>query len=263
MPIEDRGFQFADGVYEVVATYDGRPYAMTPHLQRLERSLAALRIKMDIREYGLEEVVEEGLRRSGFSDAMVYIQITRGVAPRHHEFPNESVEPTVVVTVKKFTHLPADVYEKGVKVISVADLRWKRCDIKSVSLLANVLVKQQAREAGAYESILVDEDGRVTEESSTSVFCVRDGVLKVPPSGPHILPSITRAVLLEVAGQVGIPVAEDFYSLEELRHADEVLLAGTTAEALGVVQVDEAVVGTGVPGPVTRNLREEFRKTLK
>ena len=263
VPIEDRGFQFADGVYEVVATYDGRPYAMLAHMQRLERSLAELRIELDIRDYGLEAVIEEGMRRSGYADAMVYVQITRGVAPRHHEFPSQPVKPTVVVTVKEFAHLPNEVYEVGVEVISCPDLRWKRCDIKSVSLLANVLAKQQANEAGAHEAILVDEAGRVTEGSSTSVFCVRDGVLMVPPSGPHILPSITRAVLLEVAGTAGINVAEGFFSLDKLKSAEEVLLAGTTAEALGVVKVDTTVIGAGKPGPVTRSLREEFRKTVK
>ena len=263
VPIEDRGFQFADGVYEVVATYAGRPYAMAPHLQRLERSLAELRIDFDIRACGLEEVVQEAIRRSGYADALVYIQITRGVAPRHHEFPTQPIEPTVVVTVKQFQHLPDEVYERGVRVISVPDLRWKRCDIKSVSLLANVLAKQAAREAGAYEAILVDESGQVTEGSSTSAFCVRSGALWVPPAGPHILPSITRAVLLDVALQVGIPVVERFCSLEDLKDAEEVLLAGTSAEALGVIQVDEATVGDGAPGPITRSLRQEFRKTLK
>ena len=262
VPIEDRGFQFADGVYEVVATYAGRPYAMAPHLQRLERSLAQLRIDFDI-SAGLEEVVQEAIRRSGYADALVYIQITRGVAPRHHEFPTQPIEPTVVVTVKQLQPLPDDIYQRGVRVISLPDQRWKRCDIKSVSLLANVLAKQAAREAGAYEAILVDEAGQVTEGSSTSVFCVRGGALWVPPAGPHILPSITRAVLLEVVVEVGIPVVERFCSLEDLKGAEEVLLAGTSAEALGVVQVDEAIIGDGAPGPITRRLRQEFRKTLQ
>ena len=263
VPIEDRGLQFADGVYEVVATYGGQPYAMPAHLQRLERSLAELRIELDIRNYSLEGVIAEAIRRSGYADAMVYIQITRGVASRHHEFPHPPVTPTVIVTVKALEHIPSEIYEAGVEVISYPDLRWKRCDIKSISLLANVLAKQQAKQAGAYEAILVDEEGRVTEGSSTSVFCVRDGVLKVPPSGPHILPSITRAVLLDVAGQTGISVAEGFYGLEDLKSSDEVMLAGTTAEALGVIQVDDVVVGSGRPGPVTQSLREEFRKTIK
>lgn len=258
VPVEDRGFLFADGVYEVVATYGGKPFALEPHLKRLERSLRELRIGLDIRACGLEERLAEGIRRGGFAETLVYIQVTRGVAPRRHEFPKSEVEPTLVMTFKECYRLPAELFENGAKVISRPDLRWQRCDIKSIALLPNILAKQEAKEAGAFEALLVDGQGRVTEGSSTSAFRVADGVLWTAPEGPHILPSITRGILLDLARRVGIPVREEFSSLGEFLQADEVLLAGTTTEALGVVQIDQQQIGDGKPGPVTRRLRQVF-----
>ena len=263
IPIEDRGFQFADGVYEVIATYKGEPYALGEHLDRLERSLRELHVKMDIRDYGLEGLIAEGICRSGFSESLVYIQITRGVAPRHHEFPGPEIKPTVVMTIKELHRLPSSRYDEGVRVISKPDFRWKRCDIKSVSLLANILAKQQAIEAGAFEAFLFDEQGRITEGSSTSAFCIRAGTLWATPSGPHILPSITRGILLDLARRIQLPVREEFCSLEDYFAADEVLLAGTSAEAIGVVQIDDVVIGEGVPGPNTVRLRNAFLHTVE
>ena len=256
--IEDRGFQFADGVYEVIATYEARPFALEEHFQRLERSLQALGIELDIRAYGLENIVEQGIQRSGYAESLIYIQVTRGVAPRRHEFPDEPVAPTVVMTVKEMHRPPANLYEQGVRVVTGPDLRWKRCDIKSISLLANILSTQQAKDAGAFEMLLVDEQGRVTEGSHTSSFRVRDGVLWTTPPGPHILPGITRSLLLEQARDLRIEVREEFSSLDEYLEADEVFIAGTSLEALAVVQIDQATIGTGAPGPVTNRLRQTF-----
>lgn len=256
--VEDRGFQFADGVYEVLASYGGRPFAQEPHLRRLEHSLKALRIDLDIRAYGLDGMVREGMARSGFAETMVYIQITRGRAPRHHEFPAAGTQPTVVITIKELRRPAAEWYEKGVKVVSAPDLRWKRCDIKSTSLLANILAKQQAAEAGAFEALLVDGESRVTEGSSTSAFCVRQGVLWTAPAGPHILPSITRGIVLELAQGLKLPVCEEFSTLEQFLQAEEVFLAGTTTEAMPVVRIDDHQVADGNPGPLTCRLRAAF-----
>lgn len=256
--VEDRGFQFADGVYEVLASYGGRPFAVEPHFRRLEHSLKALRIDLDICACGLEGIVREGIARSGFAETLVYIQITRGAAPRHHEFPAAGTRPTLVITVKELRRPAAELYERGVKVISTPDLRWKRCDVKSTSLLANILAKQQAAEAGAFEALLVDGQGRVTEGSSTSAFCVREGSLWTAPAGPHILPSITRGILLELARELKLPVREEFSTLEQFLQAEEVFLAGTTTEAMPVVRIDEHTVGDGRPGPVARQLRQAF-----
>jgi D-alanine transaminase len=260
--VEDRGFQFADGVYEVIGTYGGKPYAMAAHLQRLERCLLELRLPLDIGTYRLREKIEEGIQRCGYAEALVYVQVTRGVAPRRHEFPLQLPQPTVVMTFKELIRLPVELYEQGVAVISTADLRWKRCDIKSIALLANILAKQEASEKGAFEALLVNEAGNVTEGSSTSAFCVRDGQLWTSPEGPHILPSITRGVLLDLARQAQVPIRETFSSLDDFLAAEEVFLGGTTTEAISVVEIDGKRVGDGKPGPIASQLRAAFLREV-
>jgi D-alanine transaminase len=259
--IEDRGFQFADGVYEVVSTYGGRPYAMAAHMERLQRSLHELRIDFDVS--GLPAVVEQGIERAGFDEALVYIQITRGTAPRRHEFPERPPDPTVVMTVKQLQRPDPKLHETGVSVITTPDLRWKRCDIKSIALLPNILAKQLAHEAGAYEALLVDDGERVTEGSSTSSFRVAGGVVFTSPPGPHILPSITRGVLIDLIQKLGTELREEFSTVEQYRTADEVFLAGTTTEAMPVVRVDDKQIGDGTPGPVTRRIREAFVTSVR
>lgn len=259
--IEDRGFQFADGVYEVVSTYGGRPYAMEAHMERLQRSLREIRIDYDVS--GLPAIVQEGIERSGFDEALVYLQVTRGVAPRHHEFPATQPQPTVVMTVKQLHRPDPRLHDTGVSVITSPDLRWKRCDIKSIALLPNILAKQQAHEAGAYEALLVNDDGHVTEGSSTSSFRVSGGVVYTSPGGPHILPSITRGVLLELIAGLDIELREVFSTVEDYTGADEVFLAGTTTEAMPVVRVDDVTIGDGTPGPVTRRIRSAFVESVR
>ena len=254
--IEDRGFQFADGVYEVGSTYGGRPYAMGAHMERLQRSLHEIRIEFDVS--GLPAVVQQGIERAGFDEALVYLQITRGAAPRHHEFPERSPQPTVVMTVKQLYRPDPTLHERGVSVITTPDLRWKRCDIKSIALLPNILAKQLAHEAGAYEAILVDDGERVTEGSSTSSFRVTGGVVFTSPAGAHILLSITRGVLIDLIHGLGIELLEEFSTVEQYRTADEVFLAGTTTEAMPVIRVDDMQIGDGTPGPITRRIREAF-----
>ena len=261
--VEDRGYQFADGVYEVVATYGGCPYALEPHLARLQGNLEALHLPLDICEYGLRAKLMEGIERSGFGETLVYIQVTRGVAPRRHDFPAVSVTPTVVMTFKELHRLPQDLYDRGVEVISTEDLRWKRCDIKSIALLPNILAKQAAAQAGAFEALLVDAEGRVTEGASTSAFCIQAGRLYTAPIGPHILPSITRGILLDLARKLGLPIDEEFCMLEQFKAADEVFLAGTTTEAMPVVQIDDAIIGDGAPRPITRQIRAAFLESLE
>ena len=261
--VEDRGYQFADGVYEVVATYGGCPYALEPHLARLQGNLEALHLPLDVRDYGLRAKLMEGIERSGFGETLVYIQVTRGVAPRRHEFPAVSVTPTVVMTFKELHRLPRDLYDRGVEVISTADLRWKRCDIKSIALLPNILAKQAAAQAGAFEALLVDAEGRVTEGASTTAFCIQAGRLYTAPIGPHILPSITRGILLDLARKLGLPIDEEFCMLEQFKAADEVFLAGTTTEAMPVVQIDDAIIGDGAPRPITRQIRAAFLESLE
>jgi D-alanine transaminase len=263
--IDDRGYQFADGVYEVIGTYGGRPYAMEEHLQRLERSLRELYIDVDIRENGLdlERLMAEGMEQSGFEETFIYIQITRGVAPRNHGLPNPPPPPTVVMTFKESWRQSPERYEIGTKVITTPDLRWKRCDIKSISLLGNILAKAEAHRAGVSEALLIDDQGRITEGSSTSAFCMIDGEIRTAPTGPHILTSITRNILLDLIRELAIPVREEFFTREELLAADEVFIAGTTLEAMPVVEVDGKTVGDGKPGPLTRRVREAFLKSVE
>ena len=260
--VEDRGYQFADGVYEVVGTYGGCPYALEPHLVRLQGNLAALHLPLDIRKYGLRAKLMEGIERSGFGETLVYIQVTRGVAPRQHEFPAVPVAPTVVMTFKELRRLPRDLYDRGVEIISTEDLRWKRCDIKSIALLPNILAKQAATQAGVFEALLVDAEGRITEGASTTAFCIQAGRLYTAPIGPHILPSITRGILLDLARELGILIDEEFCTLDQFKEADEVFIAGTTLEAMPVVQIDDAVIGDGTPGPITQQIRAAFMESL-
>jgi D-alanine transaminase len=250
--VEDRGLQFADGVYEVVKVVRGRPVDLERHLDRLERSLSALRIRPPMSRAALKVVIGEALRRNGLREAVAYIQVDRGRAPRNHLFPKTAVRPTLVLTVRRVTYpRPAEI-EEGVGVITLPDERWARCDVKSVSLLPNVLAKQQAAEAGCREAWLVDGEGLVTEGSSSNAYIVdREGRLVTRPLGPEILGGITREVVLELARAQGIPVVERPFSVAEARAAREAFLTSTTSLVLPVTSIDGRPVANGRPGSVT------------
>ena len=255
---DDRGFLLADGVYEVARSYNGSLFAWDRHLRRLTRSLKELRIPHPRVDF--EAICHTLLKRNNLDagDAIVYLQITRGVAPRVHAFPKGDVQPTVYGFAGTVNIDPAQ-WNTGVRVITAPDLRWARCDIKSVSLLANVLAQQRAQEAGAEEAILI-RDGVVTEGAHTSVCAIFDGVLHTHPDSPHILPGITREIVLELCAELGIPVRM-FPILEyRLRNVDELMILGTGSEVMPVVQVDGWNVGNGTPGPVTRRLQEAYQK---
>lgn len=252
VPIEDRGFQFGDGVYEVIRTYRGEPFEVEAHLDRLDRSAQALSIAQPYGRSQWREWIREGVGLAGFAESKVYIQITRGVSPRDHAFP-ANVPPTVVMTVRELTGLPQLLRESGVTAKTCEDLRWGRCDIKSLNLLANVLAKEDAKRAGVFEALLV-KDGVVTEGSVSNVMTVQAGTIVTAPEGPRILSGVTRSVVLNLARQAGLPVREAFLEVEALYRADEVFLTGTTVEVLGVTHIDGRQIGTGRPGPVTQAL---------
>lgn len=252
VPIEDRGFQFGDGVYEVVRTYRGTPFELEAHLDRLDRSAKELRLSQPYSRAQWIAAVEEGLSRARHREAKVYIQLTRGVAPRDHAFPAHTT-PTIVMTIRELTPLAEQVRTQGVTACTCEDLRWGRCDIKSVNLLANVLAREEAKSAGVFEAILV-KDGKVTEGSVSNVMAVRNGVVATAPEGPRILSGVTRTVVLGLAKKAGIPVEERFLFLDELYRADEIFLTGTTVEVLGVVRVDGRTIGSGRPGAITARL---------
>ncbi len=253
--IEDRGFQFADGVYEVVYMHGGRLIDQALHLARLDRSLRELAIPRPVSDAVLLVILREVARRNRLRGGLLYIQVSRGTAPRAHAFPAPGTPPTLVVTMRRGAPFPASLATWQGAAITVPDKRWARCDIKSTSLLPNVLAKQRAVEAGAVEAILVGADGLVTEGSSTSVFIVdAEGVLRTRPLSHAILPGCTRAALLgELAGS-GLEVREEAFTLEELRHAREVFITAATTFVKPIVKLDGAPVGDGTPGPVARQL---------
>jgi len=250
--VEDRGFQFGDGVYEVIRTYRGQPFELEAHLARLERSAKALELPQPYSHSQWTHYVLEGIKRAAYPEAKIYLQITRGPAPRDHAFP-ENATTTVVMTIREFHALNEEIKGIGVSAIVIDDIRWGRCDIKSVNLLANVLARQQAKQAGVFETILV-KDGHVTEGAVSNVMAVKGGAVVTAPEGPLILSGVTRAVVLELARKDGIPVQERAIPQADLFSVDEVLLTGTTVEVVGVVKVDGKAIGTGRPGPITQRL---------
>jgi len=258
---DDRGFLFADGAYEVIRAYEGNLFKLTAHLQRLENSLNGLRITApDTKE--LQDVAVQLIESNDLAsgDAALYIQVTRGVAPRTHAFPPGDIPPTVYMSAWPF-HAAPERLEHGVRVILVPDIRWSRCDIKSVALLPNVLASQQAKESDAYEAIFV-RDGIVTEGSHANFAAVFDGQLVTHPKTNHILPGITRQVVLELCEELDLPYRESPISETELRGAHELMLLGTTTEVMPVVQVDDWPVADGQPGPATRTLQQAFRQLV-
>jgi D-alanine transaminase len=253
VPIEDRGYQFADGVYEVVKVLDGAPRDLGRHLARLDRSLAALQIRPPMARGALVQVLKETLRQNGLGTALLYIQVSRGAAPRNHVFPKGS-RPSLVVTVRRPSFPSAHERTHGVKVITLPDLRWGRCDIKSISLLANVLARQQAAAAGCREAWLCERDGTVTEGSASNAYIVDQGRLVTHPLSERILGGVTRSVILELARADGMEVDERPFSLEEARAAPEAALSSTSSLLLPVVAIDGHPVGDGRPGPAVRRL---------
>ena len=253
----DRGFLFGDGIYEVLRIYGGRPFLCAEHMRRLRRSIGEVRIACDADR--LERRMHETLDAAGVQEGLVYIQVTRGAARRTHRFPDPPVAPNELIYVEE---IPGDPYarwrESGAAVVSLPDLRWKRCDIKSVNLLANCMAAQAAAEADCVEAMLVAADGTITEGSHTSIFAVQHGRILATPLGPHILPGITRGLVVRLAEQAGIAIAEARVRRDQLASVDEMFLTGTTSEVLPITRVDGEAIGDGRPGPVTRRLYQTY-----
>ena len=261
--IEDRGYQFADGVYEVVCIWNGVPADHKGHLVRLNRSLNELKIRSPMSDAALTSVIQEVVRRNRVVKGTVYIQINRGVAHRLHTFPGANVKPSIVVTAKHGAGPPESVAQAGVKLITQPDQRWGRCDIKSVGLLPNALAKQAAYEAKAFEALLYKPDGTVTEASASNAWLVTpDKVLVTHPLSNEILGGITRATVIKIAKAAGYKVQERAFSLNETKKAKEVFLTGTTTFVMPVVQIDDRPVANGAPGTVALDLRQRYRAFL-
>lgn len=256
--VDDRGFLFADGIYEVTPAYSGAFFRIERHLARMRKGLAALRIDFDPAQ--MADVHTRLLAANGLEDApiaIVYVQVTRGVAPRSHVFPTTPVEPTVYAFAKEFKRPARDVWEQGFQATSVPDRRWARADLKTVGLLPNLLALQDAMEDGSTDALLV-KDGVAIEGAHSNFFAVLDGVVTTHPATNQILHGITREYVLELARGLGLPAEERPIQVEELASADEAFFTGTTTEVRPVVRIDRRLVGDGRVGPVARRLMDAY-----
>jgi len=260
----DRGFIFGDGIYEVVPIYSGKPFRMKEHLDRLERSLAKIEIESPFSRKEWESLVEEIIKRAAIEGpcSMVYIQVTRGVAKRDHAFPSPKVPPTVFAMVSPMAPPTQQQRQEGLKVISIDDERWLHCDIKSVSLLGNVLAKQAAVNAGVDE-VVQFRDGNMTEGASCNIWVVKDGKVIAPPKDNLVLEGIRYGLIQELCEELGIELVLRKVAKEEVAAADELLLTSATKEVLPVVIFDGKPVGSGVPGPVYGRLRKAYDGRIK
>jgi D-alanine transaminase len=267
MPLEavrisalDRGFLLGDAIYEVLRVYGGKPWLEEGHFERLKRSLREVRIEgVDL--HRLRQRMHQTLAASSFLEATLYIQITRGSAPRSHVFPAQAT-PLELLYVQAFADPYQEGRRSGIRAITHADLRWERCDIKSTNLLANVLAAQAAKEAGCKEALLFLPDGTLTEGTHTSLFGVQKGYLITAPNSPAILPGITRSLILQLAHNLNVPVLEKNLRRQKLGDIDELFLSGTTSEVLPIVEVDGKEIGKGTPGKVTRRLQKAYQEEV-
>ncbi|PRR97615.1 D-amino-acid transaminase [Bacillus atrophaeus] len=258
--IEDRGYQFGDGIYEVIRVYEGVLYGLREHAERFFRSAAEIGIDLPFSIEDLEWKLEKLVQENGVESGGVYIQTTRGVAPRKHQYEAGLAPQTTAYTfpVKK----PENEQAHGVSAITDKDLRWLRCDIKSLNLLYNVMIKQKAYETGAYEAVLI-RDGIVTEGTSSNVYAVKDGVVRTHPANQLILNGITRMNILELIQKNGWKLEEEPVTEEELRQAEEIFISSTTSEVIPVVTLDGEAVGSGAPGPLTKQLQAAFQESIQ
>ena len=257
----DRGFVFADGVYEVIPAYGGRPFRLPQHLARLDNSLAGIRLSNPLTARDWQTVFTRLVEAGGGGDQSVYLQVTRGPAERDHAFPKQ-ITPTVFAYSQPLKYPEPAQLATGVAAITVPDIRWLRCDIKAIALLPNVLMRQQATEQGAAEAILL-RDGLMTEGSASNIFLVLEGVLVTPPKGPFILPGVTRDLALELARAHGLACEERAVSESELRSAEELMLSSSTKELLPITRLDGKPVGSGKPGPLHARLHTHYQEYIR
>ncbi|WP_050180385.1 D-amino-acid transaminase [Domibacillus robiginosus] len=259
LPIDERGHQFGDGVYEYIRVYGGRPFMMKEHLDRFFRSAEAIKLNLDQSREDIEAITKDLIERSGLADCDIYMQATRGIAPRNHLFPN--VPASISMTVKPFRMMDETLREEGAGIKLMPDERWQNCWIKTLNLLPNLLAKQEAFEAGAFEAVLV-RDNVVTEGSSSNLFLVKDGKLITPPATKHILHGITRMAVIDIAAELDIPVEEKAFSPDAVFEADEVFLTSTGIEIVPVTSVDRQTISDGKPGEITKKIYEAFMKRV-
>ena len=261
----DRGFIFGDGVYEVIPVYSKRLFRLDEHLERLQKSLDAVRITNPYPESEWKKFLSQIVMKHAEEDQSIYLQITRGVAPRDHAFP-KGVKPTVFMMSTPLKVTDQATFEKGIAAITLDDIRWLHCNVKAIALLPNILMRQTAIDEGAQEAILV-RDGEVTEGAASNVFIVRNGVIKTPPKSARLLPGVTRDLVVELAQKQGLLCEESNFSRPELQAADEIWMTSSTKEILPIVEVDGLKIGDGKPGPmqakmsaIYQDYKDSFRK---
>ena len=263
VPVLDRGFIFGDGVYELVPVYSRVPFRLDEHLARLERSLAAVRIRNPYSRAEWRDIVLQLVAKQPFEDQGIYFQVTRGVAKRDHAFPKD-VAPTVFMMSNPLVNPPQEIVERGAPAVTAVDDRWHRCDIKSISLIGNCLLRQVSADAGAAETILF-RDGILTEASASNVFAVKQGVILSPPKSKLILPGITYDVVVELAQAAELPLQFRDLTEAEVRAADELWVTSSSKEVLAIVTLDGKRIGEGRPGPMFRRmygLYQEFKQKV-
>lgn len=257
VPVMDRGFLFGDSVYEVIPVYARQPFRLDEHLARLARSLAALDIPEPMSGQEWKTVFRELLNRCGSDDALIYAQVTRGVAQVRDHAAAAGLTATVFATAKPFAGMTAEERARGLDAITLEDIRWRRCDIKATTLLANVLARKQASDQGAAEAILI-RDGSVTEGAASNVFAVMNGLIVTPPKTSDILAGITRGVILELVAGAGLPYAEARIGEDDLRRADEIWISSSSKEVVPIVRLNSEAVGSGRPGPLWHQVHALF-----
>lgn len=256
---EDRGYQFGDGVYEVIRVYRGKTFAEKAHMDRLKRSLQELRIPFSYSEEDLSKRFQELIEAERVTDGIIYLQVTRGTAPRSHAFP-EKATANLVAYASSYPR-PVEMIEQGGEAVLFEDIRWLRCDIKSLNLLGAVLAKQSAKERGAVEAIQ-HRDQVVTEGSASNVFIIKEGTLYTHPSNHLILNGITRQIVIKLAEELGIPLQEVPFRVDDLLTADEAFITGTTTEVTPIIRVEGKEIGSGKPGEITRKLQAAFEREI-
>ncbi|MDH5164016.1 D-amino-acid transaminase [Heyndrickxia oleronia] len=259
--IEDRGYQFGDGIYEVIRVYNGHLFTKDEHIQRLYESAEKISIRIPFSKKDLMQRLEELVETNQLDTGIIYLQITRGTYTRQHGFPSEEIIPTYVAYTREMP-IPQVSMDNGVKGLLVEDIRWLRCDIKSLNLLGNILAKQKAAEAGCYEAIQ-HRGEEITEGSSSNVFIVKDNCVITRPATNLILNGITRQVILKLCKENGIEYKEQIFSVNDLKQADEVFISSTTSEVMPIVHINELQINSGTPGKVTKKLQNLFKREIE
>ena len=260
--IEDRGMQFGDGVYEVIVAYDGRLFQVEMHMERLRRSATGIGLEYDFDNKPLEGIIRKGLQRSGLDDAMIYLQLTRGTAPRVHLIP-KNLEPTVIMTFKPRPVMPEELVRRGMSVMTTPETRWANCYIKAITLLPNILARTEADRRGYDDAIFITDSGEVRECTASNIFIVTGNALRFPPRNEAVLHGVTQNFLLDCATAISLEICEEAFDVTALRSADEVFMSGTSLEVMGITSIDGKPVGDGQVGAVTKRLHAEFLRRVR